>query len=193
MMYESAVEEKKDEIKNNTQDDNYRIATVTSLFEDGCPKLTFAGEEEESDKKYSYIYTYIPAVNDNVLLIKASNTYIILGKIAYNVAPYEPPTEQEYIDLIDQELENKKVMLPNDSAEYVLDSYIIKVNTAGYYSFFRLLDSSMLRTDRFAMNNQTPIYSQSVPSLSTSAELSDVITKVNTIISKLRSFGLFTT
>ena len=34
-LYESAVEQKQDEIKNNIPDDTYKIAKVTSLFEDG--------------------------------------------------------------------------------------------------------------------------------------------------------------
>ncbi len=58
--------------------------------------------------------------------------------------------------------------------------------------FLVLLDAELLRTNRFAMNNQTPINTRSVPSLSTSANLSEVITKVNAIISNLRSFGFFT-
>lgn len=187
MMYESAVEEKKDERKNEKKDSCYRLATVTSMFEDGfSPKLTFVGEQSESNKKFSYLYSCKPAINDMVLLAKTDSTFIILGKVAYDIAPDQGTTEDDIINIItSQLLLNKVVKLNNNDT--------ININTAGYYNFFRLLDAELLRTDRFAMNNQSPIYVQSVPILSTSADLSTVITKVNAIISKLRSFGFFTT
>lgn len=187
MMYESAVEEKKDELKYEQNDSCYRLATVTSIFEDGfSPKLTFVGEQTESNKKFSFLYSYKPAKNDMVLLAKTDSTFIILGKVAYDVAPDPGTTEDDIISIITSQLLLNKVVKFNSNE-------VINVDTTVYYNFFRLLDSELLRTNRFAMNNQTPINTRSVPSLSTSADLGAVITKVNTIISNLRSFGFFTT
>lgn len=186
-MYESAVEEKKDEIKNEKPESIYRIATVTGMFEDGyTPKLTFVGEDTESNKKYGYLYSYIPTLNDIVLLAKTDSTFVILGKYAYNIAPDPGTTNEDIVNIISEQLDENKVVKFNSND-------VINVNTTIYYNFFRLLDAELLRTNRFAMNNQTPIITQSVPNLSTSSDLATVITKINTIISKLRSFGLFTT
>lgn len=185
-MYKSAIAEKQEEKKNIKQEEITKWAKVTSFFSDGCPKITFDGEEEESNKKYSYLYTYKPSINDKVLLIKTNATYIIIGNAAYDIAPDPGTTEQDIIDIITSQLLLNKVVKLNSNG-------VINVDTTVYYNFFRLLDAELLRTNRFAMNNQTPINTRSVPSLSTSANLGEVITKVNTIISNLRSFGFFTT
>ena len=129
-LYDSAVEEKQDEIKNSSTDDNYKIATVTSLFEDGCPKLTFVGEETESSKKYSYIYTYIPSVNDIVLLVKANNTYVIIGKIAYNVAPNEVPYTNAEIDSNIETVVTDKISTQETETQKTVDTKISNSKTS---------------------------------------------------------------
>lgn len=183
MMYESAVEEKKDEIKYEQNDSCYRLATVTSIFEDGfSPKLTFVGEQTESNKKFSYLYSYKPAINDMVLLAKTDSTFIILGKVAYDIAPDKGTTEEDIISIITSQLLLNKVVKLNSND-------VININTAGNYNFFRLLSTNHFQTEKFAMDNKSPIGSQSISSLSTSADLATVISRVNTLISRLKSFG----
>ena len=63
-------------------DGNFSIATVTALLE-GSPLIRFDGETTASQKLYKRMASYTsPAVNDRVLLLRISGTYIILGKIA---------------------------------------------------------------------------------------------------------------
>lgn len=67
----------------------FKIGTVTALFTSpaGTAKIRFDGEEEASEKKYSYLASYKPTVGDRVLLAAVSGTYIIVDKIMHNQSP----------------------------------------------------------------------------------------------------------
>lgn len=81
-IYDTANDYVLDEQMNeNTQERCFRLATVTSLFEDGYYKITFYGESNESEKKYKRLDMSNPSVNDTILLACINNNYIILGKI----------------------------------------------------------------------------------------------------------------
>lgn len=83
MMYNSAVEQAQDERKDKQE--VFKIGTVTALFPNGNAKIKFDGESIASQKKYSYISTYTAMVNDRVMLARVSGTWVILGKIKYNI------------------------------------------------------------------------------------------------------------
>lgn len=142
-MYESAVEQKQDEIKNSKQEENYRIAIVTSLFEDGCPRLTFVGEEQESKKKYSYIYSYIPYVSDTVLLIKANETYVIIGKIAYNISPDEIGYTNTEIDSEIDTITNEKISKSESDTLTEVNKRININNSAVYTNVDTKIDTAL--------------------------------------------------
>lgn len=75
------------EFKNNGQS-YFKLGTVTELFANGTAAITFDGESEASSKELSYLASYTQhVVGDRVLLAKIGNTYCILGKIKYKVAP----------------------------------------------------------------------------------------------------------
>lgn len=58
----------------------YKLGTVTSTS--GGISVQFDGETAPSTKKYKRLASYSsPAVNDRILLLRVSGTYIILGKI----------------------------------------------------------------------------------------------------------------
>lgn len=208
-LYESAVEQKQDEIKNNKTEDNYKIATVTSLFEDGCPRLTFAGEEQESKKKYSYIYSYIPHDGDTVLLIKANETYVIIGKIAYNVTPADQITEEDVINLITENTIKEEDLntLIDTRADTRADVRIVAkkcvtLNSDGtmsngssnYNNFSYLSVSSNFKHTGSYLGffNKTPTKKQTVDTIYVTTEMtSEVIrNKLNAIINALKTYGL---
>ena len=191
-LYKSAIEQKQDEKKNNMPDDTYKIATVTSLFEDGCPKLTFVGEEQESSKKYSYIYTYIPSKDDNVLLIRANDTYVIIGKIAYNIPPYKEE-EEEIITFTEEEIKGFAEDQISTHSFAELDRYgTINITTNTGINVLNLLKCAQLtNTVTAGFCGATPRGSYSISSLPSTADVATIITKVNSIISGLKSFGLF--
>lgn len=65
----------------NDNKDKPCIATVTSLSS-GAPLVKFDGETYESQKLYKRLASYsTPAVNDRVLMMPISGSYVILGKI----------------------------------------------------------------------------------------------------------------
>ncbi len=74
-------------IRNDKEYKAFKLATISSLFSNGAAKVTFDGESTESEKQYPYISGYIPNIGDRVLLASVSGTYIIIGKIRYNVSP----------------------------------------------------------------------------------------------------------
>ncbi len=79
MIFSSAEEQVQAAKKN--QEENIRLAKVTSLDSSGRAKVTFFGEDTESGKTYTYIDGYVPTVGDNVAMLKQGNTFIILGAI----------------------------------------------------------------------------------------------------------------
>jgi hypothetical protein len=59
----------------------YKMGTVTTVLS-GAPMVTFDGEGVASQKLYKRLASYSnPALNDRVLLLRISGTYVILGKI----------------------------------------------------------------------------------------------------------------
>lgn len=57
----------------------FKIGTIANA--NGKPTVKFAGESQPSQKRYSYLDSYTPTVNDRVLMAKVSGTYVILGKL----------------------------------------------------------------------------------------------------------------
>lgn len=72
-------------INQNTEEKGLKLAEVKELFETGTVKIQFYGEDTPSEKEYSYLASYTPATGDTVLLIPMAETYIVLGKILYEV------------------------------------------------------------------------------------------------------------
>lgn len=80
------------EIDNKEESKNFKLATVVELFHNDTAKLKFDGEETASEKQYAYLDSYVPKIDDRVLLGILGGTYVILGKVNYNVSP---STEEE--------------------------------------------------------------------------------------------------
>lgn len=59
----------------------YKLGTIDHAYLEGRPKVIFDGESIASNKKYTRLSSYEPRANDRVLLLKASGTYTILGKV----------------------------------------------------------------------------------------------------------------
>lgn len=57
----------------------FKIGTIASA--DGKPTITFAGEDQPSEKQYSFLGSYVPNVGDRVLLARMKNTYVVMGRI----------------------------------------------------------------------------------------------------------------
>jgi len=82
-----------EELVIELKDDNerqscFKLGTVVDLFEEiETAKVQFDGEDTPSEKEYAYLDSYIPKVGDRVLLAMVSGTYIILGKVNYNISP----------------------------------------------------------------------------------------------------------
>ena len=107
----------------------FRLGVVSGLFElNGTAQILFDGESEASDKEYAYLSTYIPEIDDRVLLCVVGGTYVILGKISYNIAPSP-------FDVSD--LENSISELAGDIAS--IDTSISTINT----TLLTKIDSNM--------------------------------------------------
>ena len=65
----------------------FKLGTVVDLFDNNTAKVQFDGEDTPSEKQYAYLDSYIPGVGDRVLLGVLSGTYVILGKVNYNISP----------------------------------------------------------------------------------------------------------
>lgn len=198
-MYDNANEMVKDQ-ENETQQPSVKLATVTELFEDGCPKIKFYGEDTASEKEYSYLATYIPAVNDTVVLAKTDNSYIILGKINHKIAP-DTKIDDDYINgKIDEYLDTQSyVTLQSDGTIYL--------DAANYYNYLRniktvnILNTGYFRHQgsNFGVFGKEPRGQYSLTTLSESVDytsaqtlstqVKNALVKINDIIVLLRGFG----
>lgn len=61
-------------------DSPFKLGRVDPNYSSGRPRIIFEGESVVSGKAYPYLSSYTPVANDVVLLVRMSNSYIILGK-----------------------------------------------------------------------------------------------------------------
>ncbi len=81
------AEELVQETEPQEAESDFKLGTVADLFENGTAKILFDGEETPSEKQYAYLSSYTPAKDGRVLLGAMGGTYIILGKVNYDVSP----------------------------------------------------------------------------------------------------------
>lgn len=150
--------------------ENFRMAVVVALFPNNTAKITFDGESDASEKQYSYIASYVPKIGDRVLLAAVSGTYIILGKVNYNVSPSAGNS-----DIVANTL---KVTGGVD-----FDSSMV---VDGLSTF----NGSALFKSRIGFYNVGPVDRQSVTMPTTSATLAQLITSVRDLETKLNNVGI---
>lgn len=85
------------EIDNSEESKNFKLATVVELFTNKTAKIKFDGEDAPSEKQYAYLDSYVPKINDRILLGVLGGTYVILGKVNYNVSPSVEEEIDRYI------------------------------------------------------------------------------------------------
>lgn len=94
MLYDNAIQQALAQ-KQNVTVTVVKLATVTALDSSGRAKVTFFGENGESNKTYNYIEGYIPEVGDKVAMLPQGDTFIILGRIADGDPSEESPYEKK--------------------------------------------------------------------------------------------------
>lgn len=57
------------------------LGTVKSNTSGSGVTVQIDGESSATTKKYTYLSSYTPAVNDRVLIAEVGGSYVILGKI----------------------------------------------------------------------------------------------------------------
>lgn len=58
-----------------------RIGTIKSNTSGSGVTVQIDGESSATTKKYTYLSSYTPAINDRVLIAEVGGSYVILGKI----------------------------------------------------------------------------------------------------------------
>ena len=85
------------EIDNKEEQKNFKLGVVAELFDNKTAKVQFDGEDIPSEKQYAYLESYKPTKDDRVLLASLGGTYVVLGKVNYNVSPPEEVEVDRYI------------------------------------------------------------------------------------------------
>lgn len=62
------------------------LGTISAVDPDDGLKLIIDGEDSPTTKKYTYIASYVPEVNDRVLIEEISGSYVIMGKVISDFA-----------------------------------------------------------------------------------------------------------
>lgn len=57
------------------------LGTISAVDDNNGLQLIIDGEDTATTKKYTYMASYVPAVNDRVLIEEISGSYVIMGKV----------------------------------------------------------------------------------------------------------------
>lgn len=154
-----------------------KLATVVELFASGKPKLKFDGEEIPSEKEYESLGSYSPSIQDRVLLLGASGTWVILGKIGITIEGGGPiEIEATKISATDYLYSGRQLTVENQiwnkGSMFVDGAFSHRGNSLGFFS-------------------RNPIARRICSTLDTSASQNLMISKINEIINDLKSYGLY--
>lgn len=174
-------------LQDRKQESPFRLGVVAELFPNSTAKIKFDGEETPSEKQYAYLASYMPALNDRVLLAKTAGTYVILGKVNYTESPADPA---ESYFVLDGDTIKTNYSLQVQGTIGVLD------NIEGFISLINGLcvDGDFFhRGSRLGFFNEAPttktvLYPFTNPSTFT---LNNAYTGINNIVNVLKSYGLF--
>lgn len=181
------------ELSNKEESENFKLATVVSLFGNNTAKIQFDGEDTPSEKQYAYLESYKPTTEDRVLLGALSGTYVILGKVNYNVSPPVDST-----DNLDVEGNLHVEGDANVSGDFSVLSGNFEqgvITPAGYWSQFsslRILNDFRHQGSSIGFFGQNPTYKRTVSPLPdvSGAPLLQVAIKMNDVVNALRAYGL---
>ena len=62
------------------------LGTISAIDDDNGLQLIIDGEDTPTTKKYTYIASYVPTVDDRVIIEEIGGSYVIMGKIISDVA-----------------------------------------------------------------------------------------------------------
>ena len=61
------------------------LGTISAVDDSDGLQLIIDGEDTATTKKYTYVASYVPAVNDRVIIEEVGGSYVIMGKIINDV------------------------------------------------------------------------------------------------------------
>lgn len=62
------------------------LGTISAVDNVNGIQLVIDGEDDPTTKKYTYMSSYVPAVDDRVLIEEVGGSYVIIGKVINDVA-----------------------------------------------------------------------------------------------------------
>ena len=173
-------------------DTPYRLALITAIGSGGV-SVQFEGEDTASDKTYAVVQNYHPILGDRVVVLNISGTYIVLGSVGAPTAPIEyiPASEKGASGGVATlnsggQVVQKAVSAASADHATSADSATSASSAATATNFTGRHTGSTLSFFGATARNQ-----QSVPTLSTSADLAATIARVNVIITAGRYYGLY--
>lgn len=173
-------------------DTPYRLASITAI-DSGGVSVQFEGEDTASDKTYTVVQSYHPTLNDRVVMLNVSGTYIVLGSVGAPTTPiqYIPASEKGASGGVATlnsggQVEQKAVSAASADHATSADSATSASSASTSTNFTGRHTGSTLSFFGATARNQ-----QSVPTLSTSADLAATIARVNVIITAGRNYGLY--
>lgn len=142
------------------------------------------------------MYTYIPTKGDKVLLMKTNRTYIIMGKIAYDVTPDtqdEGYTDEDIKQLAEEQIETHDFLVVSSDGTVSLTG--TKYNTINYITNKRInsdyVSTTSLYADRVGFFGKTPTTQGSVSYLPTgTTDISKIVARINSFITAVKQSGL---
>lgn len=164
------------QVTDSTAD--YRLAVVVSASASGA-SVQFESESSASDQIYSVIQNYSPTVGDRVVMLRISGTYIILGSVG------APKVATGYIPSTEKGVANGVATL--NEAGKVTQTALLAVNAMNAANATNATHATSATSASTAVSF-AGAYS-TINTLGSSETLSDVITKVNSIISVLSHFN----
>lgn len=174
------------------QQNQFKLGTVVELFGVGTAKVQFDGEETPSEKQYAYLDSYIPEAGDRVLFGVLGGTYVILGKVNYNVSPSVEEEIDRYLFDLKKAIMQKglKVSLGVETDTLTVNNGATIVGNVGVNGKVNATEISA--TGKIGFFGKTPTVKTNVyPLPTTNPTVLEAYNGINFIVQVLQSYGLF--
>lgn len=198
------------EIDNTEEQKNFKLGTVVELFENNTAKIQFDGEDIPSQKQYAYLDSYIPKVSDRILLGSLGGTYVILGKVNYNVSPSAEEEIDRYLFDLKQVIMKKGLnvvggletdnLITNNGATIVGNVGVNgSVNAVGLSASGNISGNNITIAGTIQHNGSGIGFFGKAPAIKTTLipfsdpntfTLNDAFNGINNIVNALKNYGL---
>lgn len=161
---------------------SFRLGVVMDLFDDDTAQVQLDGEQSPSFKRYAFLSTYKPSIDDRVVLAIIGGTYVILGSITTEVIPDNPHGEFETLVVTGNTILNHLDIVTADFSGVVTFEKTVAMLAN------LLVDGDVKISGKIGFNGANPVSKQTVSKATETT--ASIKTQLNALLTALHLVGL---